>query len=62
MALNCTMTRPTENTMPVSVIMPEATADKECLSRGNGNAGVGWKVCVLEPRQHHPGDEARGCI
>ena len=28
MALNCTMTRPTVNTMPVSAIMPEATPVK----------------------------------
>jgi hypothetical protein len=28
MALNRTMTKPTVNTMPVSVIMPEATAAK----------------------------------
>ncbi len=28
MALNCTMTKPTLNTMPVSVIMPEATAER----------------------------------
>ena len=57
MALNCTMTKPTVNTMPVSAIMPEATAERNAWAEATempesyGKYACSSRGSVIPPRK-----------